>query len=70
MSRKIHESITLDRIMEAAKQQMFGTENPGFCLACGEDAYDCEPDARNYECECCGEKAVFGAQEILFMVVP
>jgi hypothetical protein len=25
-----------------------------------------EPDARNYECEACGERAVYGAQELLF----
>jgi hypothetical protein len=62
---KIHESITLERVEEAAKQQMFGTENPGFCIACGEDADGCEPDARNYPCECCGENQVFGAQELL-----
>tara|TARA_Y100000034_G_C6525521_1_gene226260 strand:+ start:135 stop:296 length:162 start_codon:yes stop_codon:yes gene_type:complete len=40
-------------------------DHRGFCLACGEDAYGVEPDARNYECEECGEKEVFGAEECL-----
>jgi hypothetical protein len=61
----LHESITLDRVMEAAESEMFGVENPGFCKACGEDADGCEPDARGYECECCGELEVSGASELL-----
>ena len=65
----IHPSITQDRVVEAARSQMFGMENPGFCLACGEDADGCEPDARNYPCEVCGECQVFGAQEVLLMTV-
>jgi len=36
----------------------------GFCIACGEEQDGCEPDAANYECECCGERQVFGAAEI------
>lgn len=40
-------------------------ENEGFCVACGETAYGVEPDARNYECESCGEEKVFGAEELL-----
>jgi hypothetical protein len=40
----------------------------GFCTACGEwTCGGCEPDARRYECESCGERAVYGAQELLFM---
>ena len=44
---------------------MFGTANPGFCRACGAEADCCEPDARNYTCEICGEAEVFGAEELL-----
>ena len=36
----------------------------GFCLACGEMADCVEPDARGYECECCGKPKVYGAQEL------
>lgn len=40
----------------------------GGCTACGELQYGgVEPDARNYECEGCGEKAVFGLEELLVM---
>ena len=56
---------TQDQIMAAVEAQMFGTENPGFCRACGAEADGCEPDARNYECEACGEAEVFGAEELL-----
>lgn len=44
-----------------------GFGNPGYCLACGEEADGCEPDARNYTCEACGKKEVFGLEECLVM---
>ena len=62
---RLHQSITPNRIEEAMKEQMFGLANPGFCIACGEDADDCEPDAREYVCESCGEAKVYGAAELL-----
>lgn len=42
-------------------------EDGGFCLACGEPAYGIEPDARRYECESCGERQVYGVDELLVM---
>lgn len=40
----------------------------GFCTACGEwTGGGCEPDARKYECEMCGEHAVYGAEEMMVM---
>lgn len=68
MKRKIHESITAERVAEAVERQHSSLDNPGFCIACGQDAYSCEPDARGYECEYCGERAVYGAEELLMMV--
>jgi hypothetical protein len=65
----IHPSITVERVEAAARAQMFGTDNPGFCINCGEEADGCEPDARRYECEACGAKAVYGASELLMMMV-
>jgi len=62
---KMHKSITPNKVMEAVKREMFGTDNPGFCITCGKEAKGCEPDARNYECEACGKREVFGAQELL-----
>ena len=32
----------------------------GFCLACRAPRDGCEPDAEAYECEECGEAAVYG----------
>ena len=37
----------------------------GFCLACGEQADGVEPDARRYECSCCGKRAVYGFAELV-----
>lgn len=62
-----HKSVTHERILEAVTRSMFDHDCPGICLACGEDADGCEPDARNYECECCGERQVYGVEELLMM---
>lgn len=63
-----HASVTDTRIIEAATRRNHSLDNPGFCLACGADAEGVEPDARHYECESCGEKAVFGAEELLMEI--
>ena len=39
----------------------------GVCLACGEEAFGVEPDARGYECESCGAHKVYGAEELAIM---
>lgn len=57
--------LDLDEVMEAAKRSTFDLDNPGFCTACGEDASNVEPDAERYRCETCGEKAVYGAEQLL-----
>jgi hypothetical protein len=67
MKIKVHKSITEARVLEAVESEMFGLENPGFCLSCGEDADGCEPDARNYTCEACDAQRVYGASELLIM---
>ena len=61
---KVHKSITIDRIMDAAEAD----ECMGFCVECGEDADGVEPDARKYLCESCGANAVYGAEELLITV--
>lgn len=58
-------NLNLDEVMAAAEDQMFDLSNPGFCIKCGAYHDGCEPDAAKYPCEECGEKAVYGAQEIL-----
>ena len=60
--------MTLDRVVEAVKRYDATLDNPGICIACGADADGCEPDACEYECEVCGEPAVYGAQELLIMM--
>jgi hypothetical protein len=65
---KMHPSITTDRILGVIEESVMDLSNPGICVACGEDAEGCEPDARNYECESCGERQVFGAEELLMGV--
>lgn len=66
---KMHKSITTDRVADAVKRELYGLDNPGFCLACGQEQEGCEPDARKYECESCGERQVYGAAELLIMGV-
>ena len=59
-----HESVTAERIIELVEAD----DHMGICLACGEEAYGVEPDARKYECESCGAYRVYGAEELLLMV--
>ena len=65
---KIHHSITINRIVEACERRQLSLDNPGFCIKCGADADDCEPDARKYECVECGEKQVYGSDELAIML--
>ncbi len=55
--------VTLQQVLAAIEAD----DNLGFCLACGAEAYCVEPDAREYECESCGENKVYGAEELLLM---
>lgn len=57
----IPKRFTIEEIEEASETMA------GFCLACGAERECCEPDARNYPCDSCGKKLVFGAEEILLM---
>lgn len=67
---KPHKSVTADRIIEACERRRSSLDNPGFCIACGADAEGVEPDARRYECESCGERQVYGAEELLIRILP
>ena len=57
----MHKSITTELLLAAAQSD----ENIGFCIACGEEVYNVEPDAQEYECPSCGECKVYGAEELL-----
>ncbi len=61
--KKIKEAVLLAAIERASTT----TDNPGFCLACGFEQEGCEPDARQYECDECGSRMVYGAEEVLIM---
>lgn len=61
---KIHPDVTEERLIDAVRAD----DCIGFCVLCGEEAQGVEPDARKYECEACGEKGVYGAEELLFHV--
>jgi len=54
---------------EAHKEEILAAveadDYTGFCCHCGAEAYGVEPDGRGYVCSCCGEPAVYGAEELL-----
>jgi hypothetical protein len=58
---------TLEQVMDAIKRRDTCLDSPGFCLYCGQESEGYEPDARNCECEYCGQPQVFGAEELLIM---
>jgi hypothetical protein len=66
----IHPSITAERILEACERRRTVLDDPGFCLSCGNEQGGCEPDARAYRCEACGDYKVYGAEELLIEMMP
>jgi predicted RNA-binding Zn-ribbon protein involved in translation (DUF1610 family) len=60
---------TLQEVLEAVESNTFGLTNYGFCLACGAQADSVEPDAAGYQCDECGKNEVYGAEELLLMMV-
>ena len=66
---KVHNSLTTDRIIEAVHRYNTTLDNPGFCIKCGHEQEECEPDAENYTCNECGEKAVYGAEQLLLIAL-
>lgn len=62
---KIHQSVTEDRVVALCMRRLHTVDNPGLCLSCGEEAEGCEPDAERYTCDSCGQKWVYGSDQIL-----
>lgn len=60
--------VTEDMIIDACERRLSSLDNPGFCLACGFEQDGCEPDAREYVCEACGETEVFGCEELMMEI--
>jgi hypothetical protein len=54
-------------VVSEAVYQRAEDDMDGFCLACGATRGGCEPDARKYPCESCGEAKVYGLPELLLM---
>lgn len=69
MPKKMHESITQDRITDLIDRAETTLDSPGLCVACGADAEDVEPDASKYICDCCGKPAVYGVELIAIMAL-
>lgn len=65
----VHVSVTAERVAEACEREMTSLDNPGFCIACGEEADNVEPDARKYQCDFCEVRAVYGAAELAMMML-
>ena len=57
--------LTLDMIMAACESG----ELLGFCIACCTEHDGVDPDARREPCDACGANKVYGAEELLLMLV-
>jgi hypothetical protein len=64
----IHPSITMDLVLEAMDRSPSETDALGFCLACGESVREIATSTRRETCGFCGCPAVFGAEEIMFIL--
>lgn len=62
---EVHQSVTVQAVSDAVMRRMTTLDDPGFCIACGLEVGGVEPDARQYECEACGEPTVYGADDLL-----
>jgi hypothetical protein len=59
-----HPKITDAAILRACEHYSTTLDNSGFCIASGHAADACDPDTRGAACESCGERKVYGAQEL------
>lgn len=66
---RIHKSITLERVSESVERSHTTLDNPGFCILCGAEGEGVEPDARKYQCDACGAPGVYGAEELLLIMI-
>jgi|TARA_Y100000034_G_C6879107_1_gene402493 hypothetical protein len=57
--------LTIDRIAHEAMHEDY----IGFCVRCGAERYHTEPDARRYRCDECNWNTVWGASELLIILV-
>ena len=55
------------KITEDEMRRFMFDGDTGFCTSCGAEQLGVEPDAEGYTCECCGESAVSGAEQLLLL---
>jgi hypothetical protein len=66
---KLHPRLTVEVLLEMAERRDSSLDNPGVCIKCGEEQEGCEPDARKYKCEHCGENTVYAPEELLMGII-
>ena len=42
-------------------------ENRAFCIRCGDTDQTIEPDVERAECECCEQRGLYGAEQLLIL---
>ena len=65
LGKKSKKTYTLPHFTDEELGQIMLDDTMGWRIRCGADVYGVEPDAQRHECEACGEKAVYGMQEIV-----
>jgi len=65
---KLHPSLTLGKIVDRYESSETELEYIAFCIACGEEHWDIDPDAENYHCEHCEEFKVYGVEQLILLL--
>ncbi len=65
MNRADLMSVDQEQVMDAVLRD----DGTGICAACGSEQGCTEPDAERITCEDCGQPSVYGAEQLLLMVV-
>jgi rRNA maturation endonuclease Nob1 len=65
---EIHASVTLAAVEAMIARQQRTLDNLGACINCGKTYEDVDPDAKDDECEHCGELAVTGCENLLLIL--
>ena len=70
--RKKGRDLTMRKCKKVSEAEILAAveadDNLGFCLACGAEAEGVEPDASKFPCGGCGERKVFGAEQLMFLL--
>jgi hypothetical protein len=69
MPRQLPASLTRTVVEEALEDAMLFDHAPiGFCIGCGAEQDEVEPDAERYLCDSCDRHTVYGAEIVLAMI--